>query len=184
MTRSPKFWIPLIACFTGMRQSEIAQLDGDDIVNMDGTWCIDINDRGDKRLKNGNAKRIVPLHPILVDAGLVPFAEHRHGLKLFKDVKPYKGKYGHQVSKYFAKYLDSIGVGGDGQTFHGIRHSVITKFWAAGIPEAHTAAVVGHQRGERESYTRYAKKTDIRPLSRAVESICYGNIKLTAWSEG
>jgi len=178
-----KFWIPLIACFTGMRQSEIAQLDGDDIVNMDGTWCIDINDRGDKRLKNGNAKRIVPLHPVLVDAGLIPFAERRRGLKLFEDVKPYKGKYGHQVSKYFAKYLDSICVGGDGQTFHGIRHSVITKLWAAGIPEAHTAAVVGHQRGERESYTRYAKKTDIRPLLAAIEAICYEEIKLTAWSK-
>jgi integrase len=177
-----KFWIPLIACFTGMRQSEIAQLDGDDIVNLDGTWCIDVNDRGDKRLKNSNAKRIVPLHPVLVDAGLVPFAERRRGLKLFEDVKPYKGKYGHQVSKYFAKYLDSIGVSGDGQTFHGIRHSVITKLWAAGIPEAHTAAVVGHQRGERESYTRYAKKTDIGPLLAAVDAIYYGEIKLTAWS--
>jgi len=93
-------------------------------------------------------------------AGTFPrkFAEHRRGLKLFEDVKPYNGKYGHQVSKFFSKYMASIGVEGSGQTFHGIRHSVITKLWAAGIPEAHTAAVVGHQRGERESYTRYAKK--------------------------
>lgn len=113
-----RYWIPLLACFTGMRQSEIAQLDGDDIVDLNGTWCIDSNDRGDKRLKNNNAKRIVPLHPVLVDTGLVPFVERRRGLKLFEDVKPYKGKYGHQVSKYFAKYLDTIGVSGDGQTFH------------------------------------------------------------------
>ena len=52
-----RYWAPLLACYTGMRQSEIAQLDGDDIVDMNGTWCIDINDRGDKRLKNSNAKR-------------------------------------------------------------------------------------------------------------------------------
>jgi len=181
-TEPSRYWVPLIACFTGMRQSEIAQLDGDDIVDMNGTWCIDVNDRGDKRLKNNNAKRIVPLHPVLLDAGLVAFAEHRRGQKLFEDVKPYNGKYGHQVSKDFAKYRTAIGVGGDGQTFHGIRHSVITKLWAAGIPEAHTAAVVGHQRGERESYTRYAKKTDIRPLLAAIDVICYGEIKLTIWS--
>ena len=188
LPRSPAepshYWVPLLACFTGMRQSEIAQLDGDDIVNMNGTWCIDINDRGDKRLKNNNAKRIVPLHPVLITSGLVSFAEHRRGLKLFEDVKPYNGKYGHQISKYFSKYMASIGVAGSGQTFHGIRHSVITKLWAAGIPEAHTAAVVGHRRGERESYTRYAKKTDLRPLLAAVGAICYGNIKLTAWSAG
>lgn len=177
-----RYWIPLLACFTGMRQSEIAQLDGDDIVDLNGTWCIDINDRGDKRLKNSNAKRIVPLHPVLIESGVVAFAEHRRGLKLFEDVKPYNGKYGHQVSKYFSKYMASIGVEGSGQTFHGIRHSVITKLWAAGIPEAHTAAVVGHQRGERESYTRYAKKTDLKPLLAAIEVIEYGNIELTAWS--
>lgn len=155
LPRSPEapslFWIPLLACFGGMRQSEVAQLDGDDIVNIGGTWCIDVNDRGDKRLKNNNAKRIVPVHQALIDAGLVKFAESRHGLKLFEDVRPYKGKYGHQVSKDFAKYLMSIGVKDNGQTFHGIRHSVITKLWSAGIPEAHTAALVGHQRGECRS---------------------------------
>jgi integrase len=185
LPRSPEapssFWIPLLACFGGMRQSEVAQLDGDDIVNIGGTWCIDVNDRGDKRLKNNNAKRIVPVHQALIDAGLVKFAESRHGLKLFEDVRPYKGKYGHQVSKDFAKYLMSIGVKDNGQTFHGIRHSVITKLWSAGIPEAHTAALVGHQRGERESYTRYAKKTDLGPLLRAVEAIDYGNIEIAAW---
>lgn len=185
LPRSPEapssFWIPMIACFTGMRQSEIAQLDGHDIANTGGTWCIDVNDRGDKRLKNNNAKRIVPVHPVLVDVGLARFAKSRHGLKLFEDVRPYKGKYGHQVSKDFAKYLISIGVKNGGQTFHGIRHSVITKLWSAGIPEAHTAALVGHQRGERESYTRYAKKTDLGPLLRAVEAIDYGNIEIAAW---
>lgn len=175
------YWIPLIACFTGMRQSEIAQLDGDDIVDIDGTWCIDVNDRGDKRLKNPNAKRIVPLHPMLIKAGLVEFSKTRNGTKLFEDVKPYLGKYGHQVSKDFAKYLKRIGLDKDGQTFHGLRHSVITKLWSAGIPEAHTAAVVGHKRGDRESYTRYAKKTDLRPLLQAIEAIDYGDIKLTAW---
>ena len=112
------------------------------------------------------------------------FAEHRHGLKLFEDVKPYNGKYGHQVSKFFSKYMATIGVSGDGQTFHGIRHSVITKLWAAGIPEAHTAAVVGHRRGEWENYTRYAKKTDIRPLLAAIEVIDYGEIELMPWSIG
>ena len=38
-----------------------------------------------------------------------------------------------------------------GQTFDGIRHSVITKLWAAGIPNAHTAAVVGHQKPKEKA---------------------------------
>jgi len=37
---------------------------------------------------------------------------------------------------------------------------------------------------KRKSYTRYAKKTDFRPLLVAIEAICYGIIKLTVRGEG
>jgi hypothetical protein len=61
------------------------------------------------------------------------------------------------------------------------RHSVISKLWADGIPEAHTAAVVRHQRGERESYIRSANKNDLRLLVAAVEEIDYGKVVLPSW---
>ncbi len=157
-------------------------MDRNDIIQLsDGTWCIDVNNRGDKKLKNKNARRIVPLHPVLLKSGLVEYAKQPDGGKLFPDIKPYKGKYGHQVSKDFSKYRRSLGITGSGQTFHGIRHAVISHCWSAGIPEAHTAAIAGHQRGERESYIRYAKKNDLRPLVTAIEAIDYGDIKLPDW---
>lgn len=172
----------LISIFGGLRQSEVAGLDANDIIkSQDGNWCIDINDRGDKKLKSKNGQRIIPIHPVLLKAGIVELAQRRTGGKLFPDIRPYKGKYGHQVSKDFAKYRRSLGINGAGQTFHGIRHSVISKLWSAGIPEAHTAAIAGHQRGERESYIRYAKKNDLRPLVTAIKTINYGRVKLPAW---
>ncbi len=174
-------WCILTTCFSGLRQSEVAALDSADITSRDGIWCLDINDRGDKRLKNKNARRIIPLHPTLLSAGLVELAQSRTGQKLFPDIKPYRGKYGHQISKDFAKFRKSIGINGAGQTFHGIRHSVISKLWSAGIPEAHTAAVAGHQRGERESNIRYAKKNDLRPIVTAINAIDYGDIRLPSW---
>ncbi|SHO51737.1 DUF6538 domain-containing protein [Desulfopila aestuarii] len=170
-----------LSSFSGLRQSEVASLDAADIINRDGIWCIDVNNRGDKRLKSKNARRLIPVHPVLLKSGLVEYARSQTGVKLFPDIKPYRGKYGHQVSKDFAKFRRSLGISGSGQTFHGIRHSVISKLWSAGIPEAHVAAVVGHQRGERESYIRYAKKNDLRPLVAAVEAIDYGTIKLPSW---
>ncbi len=175
-------WCVLISCFSGLRQSEVAGLDGDDIVQLsDGTWCLDINDRGDKKLKTNNGQRMIPLHKALLQAGIIKFARSRTGKKLFHDVKPYKGKYGHQVSKDFAKYRKSLGINGTGQTFHGIRHSVISKMWVAGIPEAHTAAIAGHQRGKSESYIRYSKKNDLAPLMTAIHSINYGNVEIPSW---
>jgi len=121
---------------------------------------------------------MIPLHSKLLQAGIFEFAQSRLGKKLFHDVKPYKGKYGHQVSKDFAKYRKYLGINGTGQTFHGIRHSVISQMWSAGIPEAHTAAVAEHQRGKSESYLRYSKKNDLRPLVTAIEAIEYGDIKI------
>ncbi len=34
---------------------------------------------------------------------------------------------------------------------------------------------------ERESYIRYAKKNDLKPLAAAVEAIDYGEIALPEW---
>ena len=58
---------------------------------------------------------------------------------------------------------------------------MISKLWSAGIPEAHTAAIAGHQRGERESYIRYAKKNDLKPLQVAINAIDYGDIQIPRW---
>ena len=179
--RPSLYFAPLVSYFTALRQSEVAALNADDVSRQDGVWVLNINDSGDKRLKSKNARRIIPIHAVLLKAGLVELAQRRAGQQLFKDVKPYKGKYGHQLSKDFAKYRISIGIHGAGQTFHGIRHSVISKLWSAGIPEAHTAAIAGHQRGERESYIRYAKKNDLKPLIAAIEAIDYGEIKIPVW---
>ncbi len=57
----------------------------------------------------------------------------------------------------------------------------LKRFNLGRIPEAHTAAIAGHQRGERESYIRYAKKNDLKPLIAAIEAIDYGEIKIPVW---
>jgi integrase len=63
-----QFWTPILALFTGMRQNEIAQLYLDDIREKEGVWYFDLNrDSPDKRLKNMNARRKVPIHKFLLD---------------------------------------------------------------------------------------------------------------------
>jgi hypothetical protein len=47
-----QFWIPLVALYTGARQSEIAQLMVGDIVQEDGIWLFSITDLGeDQKIK-------------------------------------------------------------------------------------------------------------------------------------
>ena len=40
--RRARFWVPLIALFSGMRLNEIAQLDAADVVRVDGVPCFRI----------------------------------------------------------------------------------------------------------------------------------------------
>ncbi|MGQ5487081.1 hypothetical protein E4T25_18550, partial [Photobacterium damselae subsp. piscicida] len=72
------FWIPLILLFSGARTGEICQLMTRDIIQHNGTWCIDINDRGeDRHLKTAASKRFVPIHHKLIDWGLLEYVEYR-----------------------------------------------------------------------------------------------------------
>jgi integrase len=67
-----KFFIPLIALFTGMRMNEICQLHCDDVRVIDNVWCFDVNkDTPDKTLKSKAARRIVPIHTTLIEVGFI-----------------------------------------------------------------------------------------------------------------
>ncbi len=74
----PKFWIPLIALYTGCRLNEIAQMEINDIKKSEeGIDLFLITDLGDerKKLKNRNSKRLIPIHPVLIKLGFLDFFE-------------------------------------------------------------------------------------------------------------
>lgn len=53
-----KPWIPLLALFSGARLNEICSLYLDDIRQIEGIWCFDINqNRKDKRVKTDSSER-------------------------------------------------------------------------------------------------------------------------------
>jgi integrase len=70
-----RYWIPLIGLYSGLRLNEICQLHIEDVVNVDGHWCFDINDAGNKRLKNAASARLIPIHPRLIETGFVLYYE-------------------------------------------------------------------------------------------------------------
>ena len=63
--RNARFWVPLIALFTGARLGEICQLDVTDIRPIDGVSCIVVSQRSlvgttDKQLKTSASDRLIP----------------------------------------------------------------------------------------------------------------------------
>ena len=90
--KSAHFWLPLLGLFTGARLEELAQLYLEDFREIDGIWCIDINETedGDKQVKNTNAIRVIPIHPVLLDLGIINRVEYLRGQgkdRLFEELK-------------------------------------------------------------------------------------------------
>jgi len=48
-----RYWVPLIGMYQGMRLNEVCQLYNEDIIKVDGVWCVSVNsEAADKEVKN------------------------------------------------------------------------------------------------------------------------------------
>ena len=175
-----KYWVPLLGLYTGARLEEICQLRVEDIKLDKDIWIIDINDDYDKRLKNKNAKRIIPIHPKLIELGFLDRVQY---LKLagkdrvFCDLQRGRDGYGTVASKWFARYRARCGITEDGKVFHSFRHTFIDHLKQKGVAIDKIAALVGH---EDQSMTsgRYGKAYGADVLLEVVKQFEFG-IKTT-----
>jgi hypothetical protein len=94
--RDARFWVPLISLFAGLRIGEAAQLYVPDIETHDGIPVIIVSAADmksiaiDKILKTPYSARVVPMHPILQEMGLIEFAammRRRSEFKLFPEAR-------------------------------------------------------------------------------------------------
>jgi integrase len=134
-TNQPKrarFWVPIIALFTGMRLNEICQLDVADMVKIDGYDCFSISesvaDQSDiKRLKTASSERIVPVHEELKRIGFMTYVneQKRSGSKkLFPEILATKDGYRSvHFSKWFSRFLETCEASEKLTCFHSFRHN-------------------------------------------------------------
>lgn len=170
------YWIPMLLLHSGARVSEICQLDTADIKCIDNIWCIDINDKGqDKRLKSASSKRLVPLHPRLIERGFLRYAQNRfenrqQKLFSFKPIGTYKDWSKTFVSR-FSKILDDLGfMPSYRPTLHSLRHTFIDELQQSGIAENLVADLVGHTKLTL-TFDRYGKRLNLTSLYSAVKSL-------------
>ena len=77
--RRARFWIPLIGLFSGARLNEICQLHTADVRQIDGVWCFDVraDPANGKNLKTAGSQRLVPIHPMLKEIGILTYLKDR-----------------------------------------------------------------------------------------------------------
>ena len=157
-----RYWLPLLAFYTGARLNELCQLHCRDVY--DGV--IDINkDAPDKRLKNSSSKRIVPLHPELIRLGFEEFCDHDG--RVFEELNHGRDGHSKNVSRWFKGYRESLGIQ---SPFHSFRHTFSDELKQALVSPHVIDELTGHAiRGE--SMGRYGKRYGVTVLKEAVEKI-------------
>lgn len=175
-----KYWIPLLALYSGARLNELAQLYVKDVKQTKaGTWYLDFNLDGqgkskaehekspsDKKLKTVNAIRVIALHPELVRLGFVEYVQALQDAghaRVFPELAwhPVKG-YGRYVGAWFnGKVMGKkMGVKRDGTlSFHSFRHTFITACVLTGMGDAMRDDLAGHAPVGSQGLRTYAHLT-------------------------
>ncbi|PLK22386.1 hypothetical protein C0V72_15225 [Porphyrobacter sp. TH134] len=180
-----KFWVPALAAYTGARAEELCQLRTEDVIEVDGIKCLnltrfDASGRAvkEKRFKNRNSERIVPVHDELLASGFMEFVESvARDQRLFPALKPSsKGNFSHNLSKWFGRFMDSVGLSDPALVFHSFRHGFRDACRMADIAEE-TAHALGGWATVNQGQ-RYGHRGAVPILHRALKRIAYAPFSL------
>ena len=184
IVRDGKFYLPVIALFTGMREGEIIQLLACDVHEIEGIWCIENTSATQpkngppKQFKTAAAERIVPVHPMLMKIGLIEYVKSMQqkgaNQRLFPEILPGKksGYWSQNYSKHFARYTRYTGIKTSKTAFHSFRHNFSDACDAAEIPQQIKMALEGH--ADDSVSGRYgAPKKPVRVLYTHIARIKY-----------
>lgn len=177
VTKPYQKWATLIGIYTGSRLGEIAQLHLKDIREQDGVWVFDMNEEGDRKsLKTSAARRLVPVHQKLIDAGLLDYVQamkDRKATKLFPDFTyDPKNGWGRQQSRWFNdRLLVELGLKTKTRVFHSLRHTVNTRLLQAGVSPALVKSIIGHEQ-EGMTHRQYFKDGyTLKQLNDAMQTL-------------
>jgi integrase len=174
--RQERYFVPLIAMLSGMRAGEICQLHVEDVREVEGIPVFDVNSKGERQLKNASSARLVPVHPILVELGLLRYVEKMRDAgepRLWPRLQKKRGSFGQDFSRWFGRWNREHVTKDRLKVFHSFRHSFETALKRAHVPVAVMAELTGHSHGSIDM-DRYGKGFAVTQLLEAVEKVSYG----------
>ena len=201
------FWLPLLAMFTGARLEELGQLLISDVKTIDGIVCLSITDIPDdetrmtkaeanrspaisKTVKTEAARRIVPLHPTLIDLGFLRYVEKIKAVsknRLFPELRSYRGKVTKNFSRFINRYIDNHVTKNPKKNFHSLRHGAIDAMRGGGFQQiwlsrpddvpTNLSEAVGH--ADASTTALYGLGTPVQMLHREICKLKYPGLSLT-----
>ncbi len=174
----PRFWCPFeywlsaLGLFAGCRISEAAQLHLVDVREEDEVWVLDINETTpDKSLKNEQSRRLIPIHPRLIEMGFLRYCERlrKEGFRRVFPELTYAtsdARYAKEPIRKMSQMLERLGMERNGQrVFHCLRHNMnnaLARVPASAVPSADQHllkfiryTLMGHQVGDDVNVRHY-----------------------------
>lgn len=172
------YWLPLLALYTGARQTELGQLHPDDVYEEEydvpgsdrqSAWVVRFVDNAERgqRVKTEGSERRVPIHPDLIELGflkVVADAVASRRDRIFHAINPtVEGELMGNWSKWFSRYRRSLGVESRMTPFHSFRHSFKDNVRECGLQTEVHNAITGHESSDVSD--QYGSlKYPLRPL--------------------
>jgi len=168
------WWIPRILALSGMRLGEVAQLRKCDMREERGVLVFDVNADEGKELKTDASRRLVPLHPRLVEIGLPAFiAAQPDGFlwpeRLRLTANPSKGNFD-RLSRLLNDRLRRAGITDKRKVVHSFRHTVATRLKEADVQDFTISEILGHEVGNITT-GRYGKRVSPAALLAALSHL-------------
>lgn len=163
--------VTAIGAYSGMRINEICTLRESSIKTIEGILCFEITEG-----KTKSAARIVPVHSKIIPL-VKSLLKTTHSGFLFyhasiTDRADGKRSTWHTQQFTRAKRKALGEPAAERKVFHSLRHAFVQQLDRAQVPEDRIALLVGHERGNTESFKTYSKNAAApAELSRYVEFV-------------
>ncbi|MEF4075936.1 site-specific integrase [Escherichia coli] len=171
--------VTAIGAYSGMRLNEICTLRESSIKNIEGVLCFEITEG-----KTKNAARIVPVHSKIIPL-VKSLLKTTHSGFLFyhasiTDRADGKRSTWHTQQFTRAKRKALGEPAAERKVFHSLRHAFVQQLDRAQVPEDRIALLVGHERGNTESFKTYSKNAAApQELKRYIEMLESEDIKIS-----
>ncbi|EHP6909756.1 tyrosine-type recombinase/integrase, partial [Escherichia coli] len=163
--------------YTGMRINEIASLTIDDVKEIEGVLCFEITQG-----KTKAAARVVPVHSLITPL-VLSLREKPHNGFLFYHASITERADGKRSTWHTQRFTrakrKALGEKGtERKVFHSLRHGVAQLLDRNQIPEDRIALLLGHTRGNTETFRTYSKNAASPvELKKYIELLRYPEIE-------
>lgn len=182
-TASWERWaLPLLA-ITGARVGEISYLTNADVKQVDGLWCIDINedisegddeDGPEKSIKNKHSARLIPLVDGALGFDLQAFlqAVQARALPSANGVNPLRASQ--RLNRLIKEFLGDAKQ--KNQSLHSLRHHLVSSMQSAGVELQFMQAVAGHA-SRTITLDAYGSSIPVQKLHSAISKALVGEME-------